>query len=272
MIKKTLLLVIIFFNVIISQDEPTEIYIIDAYVTPELPYTLKLTFFTSEPAISKLQFKGKEYIVSDELTEDHSFNLNLTGFKFDSTTVPYYIEVENADGAIKKSELYDIALPADNELRNDDAPGLFMMCCFGGVVFGLPSPTFVVTESEKYFSLTKEIPIVTFYSSGFNYPVGIVAAEYSHIFNAPRKNFLRFGYKHVIELDFIEYLSPGLNGFTDFNGFNGISPELSIGWFNVYNSFTVYSKYRFNTDFNNSKNNFHEFSIGLYTSFLSFNL
>jgi hypothetical protein len=270
--KLTSILLLFCALTLFAQEEKPEIFIIDSYVTPELPYTLKLLFFTSEPVTSKLLFSGKEFTVSDSLTEDHSFTMPITGMKFDSTTVPFSIEVQTEDGAVSKSESFDIALPADNELQNSDSPSLFMMCCFGGVVFGLPSPSIVLTNNESYFSITKEIPIITFYSSGFNYPVGIIAAEYSHIFNAPSQNFIRIGYKHVIELDFIEYISPGINGFTDFNGFNGISPELAIGWFNVYNAFTVYSKYRFNTNISDSNRNFHEFSVGLYTSFLSFNL
>ncbi len=273
MIKKLLLyLALTTVTINYAQDAITEIYIIDAYVTPELPYTLKLTFFTSEPAQSKFHFENEEYVVSDEFTEDHTFELNLTGFKFDSTTVPYFIEVQNAEGVITKSEIYDIALPEDNELKKDDAPGLFTICCFGGVIFGFPSPTYVSTKDGDYFSLTKEIPIVTFFASGFNYPMGIIAAEYSHIFKSPRQNFLRIGYKHIFEVSYIEYISPGVNGFTDFNGLNGISPEITVGWFNVYNSFTVYTKYRFNTNFNEDNKNFHEVSIGLYSSFLSFNL
>jgi hypothetical protein len=111
--------------------------------------------------------------------------------------------------------------------------------------------------------------LLTFRGS-YKYPSGYIAAEYSHIFGAPQKNFLRLGYKHIMEIPGIEYVSPGLNVFTNFSGFNGVSPELSVGLFKIFNTFTVYTRYRFNFKPGETESNFHEFSIGLYSSFFSF--
>ena len=60
-----------------SQFPPIEIYIIDAYVTLEKPYILKLSFFTSEETKSVLHFNDEEYAVSDTYSEDHEFELNM---------------------------------------------------------------------------------------------------------------------------------------------------------------------------------------------------
>ncbi|MBZ0199112.1 MAG: hypothetical protein K8H86_04535, partial [Ignavibacteriaceae bacterium] len=103
------------------------------------------------------------------------------------------------------------------------------------------------------------------------YPMGYFSAEYSYIINAPVRNFLRVGYKHIIEIPVFEYIAPGLNGFTNFKGFNGISPEVSLGLFRAFNAFTVYTRYRFNAMPGQKGSEFHEFSIGLYTNFFSLN-
>jgi hypothetical protein len=212
-----------------------------------------------------------EFEISDEFMEDHTFELKIAGYKFDSTTVPYYIIAENETGILVKSEIYDLALPADYEIAKGEGPGIFTICCFGGIIFGMPSPTVAVFGDKSYFSLSKTIPLISIYSGGYNYPVGIISLEYAHIFESPKKNFLRLGYNQVIQTTLIEYISPGINGFTDFSGYNGISPELSIGWFNVYNVFTIYTKYRYNFGMNESAEKFYEISIGLYSSFFSIN-
>ena len=255
-----------------AQENSFDIYILDAYVTPEVPRTLKLTLFTSEPSKCKLVLNHKyEFDISDEFLEDHSFDLEISGYTFDSTVVPYYISAVNETGIKSRSETYDLALPADYEISSGEGASLFTMCCFGGVIFGMPSPTLVVIDGKNYFSLAKSVPVVSFYSGGYNYPTGIFSLEYAHIFEASKKNFMRFGYNQIIQIPVIEYISPGIYGFTDFKGFNGLSPELSIGWFKLYNVFTVYTKYRYNSGLNEGGGEFSEFSIGLYSSFFSIN-
>ena len=127
-------------------------------------------------------------------------------------------------------------------------------------------------NGDSHFSLVKEMPLLTFFSSGYNYPSTYISLEYAHVFDAPIKNFLRLGYKKIIQLPVIEYMSPGVNLFTDFLGLNGISPEISIGWFKVYNVFTVYSKYRYNYKPGGSNADFQEITVGLYSNFFSINL
>lgn len=254
-----------------AQTSETEIFIIDSYVTPEKPYKIKISFFTSDSVKSKLILDNKHEVqVSAAYNEDHTIEVLLTKFPFDSTEVPFFVIVESKSGIVDTGDVYDLALPADYELQKDDE-SMLTVCCFGGVIFGMPQPTFVGIDGESYFSLAKEIPVFSIYGSGYNYPVGYIGLEYAYIFNAPYKNFLRLGYKHIFKIDVLEYISPGLNGFTDFLGFNGISPELSVGLIKIYNAFTIYGRYRYNFKPSNSEENFYEISIGLYSNFFSIN-
>jgi hypothetical protein len=251
-----------------AEDDSIEVYVIDSFIPPDNPDVFNLSFFTSESAKSKVIFDEEfEFDISQELSEEHRIQVDLTKIDFSTQTVSYVIFVEDSLGVTNRSEEYEFELQEDIQMEGES--NFLLLCLFGGTVFLVPHPVFVITEEKNYFSLTKEIALVTFRGS-FRYPAGYIAAEYSHIFNAPYKNFLRLGYKHIIETPAIEYISPGLNGFTNFNGFNGISPELSVGWVTIFNTFTVYTRYRYNFKPGESGNNFHEISLGLYSSFFSF--
>jgi hypothetical protein len=268
--QKLSLLVLLFCFIGFAQDESDsiEVYIIDSFVPPDNPNVFNLSFFTSLPAKSKIVFDDQpEMIISDSLTEEHKLTLDLTKVHFKSKVVSYVIYVEDSAGNINQSEKFEFE--QQEEIKMESESNFLLLCLFGGTVFLLPNPAMVITKDKNYFSLTKEIALVTFRGS-FRYPAGYISAEYSHIFEAQRQNFLRIGYKHFIEVPGIQYISPGLNGFTDLNGFNGISPELSIGWFKIFNTFTVYTRYRFNFKPGESESNFQEISLGLYSSFFSF--
>jgi hypothetical protein len=81
------------------------------------------------------------------------------------------------------------------------------------------------------------------------------------------KNVLRAGWKYLHRIPVGIYLSGGLNGFTDFKGTNGISPEISWGLFSFKEVFTVFARYRFSTNF--QKTNYSTISIGLASWFFS---
>ena len=230
-----------------AQDESdsVEVYLIDSFITPEVPHTFMLSFFTSAPAKSKVIIENSySYEVSPELTESHKINIDISDLHFKEKNVPFIIQVEDSAGHQFSSEKYEFELP--EETKVEGGSNFLLLCAFGAAVFGLPSPVYVKEKGDDYFSLTKEIPLVSIRGAGYRYPVGYFSVEYSHIFDAPVKNFVRVGYKHFIEIPGIEYISPGINGFTNFNGFNGISPELSVGLFRIINTFTVYARYRFN--------------------------
>ncbi|MCU7497405.1 MAG: hypothetical protein HF314_08935 [Ignavibacteria bacterium] len=265
-----------------AQDESvsgdsTEVFLIDSFITPELPHTFRLTFYTSDSCKSRVVMAGKyEFIVSSNYAEEHKAEIDLTDLEFDSTDIPFVVYVENKDGKTSRSEDFEVAYPVDNQASEVQQGGssLLMMCCFGGVIFGLPSPGYVTWGGKSYFSLTKEIPILSLVTNNYKYPVGYFSVEYSYIFQLiqEERNFLRFGYKHIFQLPYLEYVSPGINVFTNLGGFNGISPELSVGFFKLYDIFTFYTKYRYNFKPGQAGSDFHEIMLGIYSGFFTFHL
>ncbi|MCF6271210.1 MAG: hypothetical protein L3J41_15975 [Melioribacteraceae bacterium] len=273
MIKKVFLIVFSIFTTCLSQDEISgmDIFVIDSYVTPEEPHRVMLTFFTSEKVKAKIKFDGNdELVVSSEYLEEHKFELLLSKLNYDSTSIPYKIIVENSSGVKSTSDEFDLYLPEvyTFEIKNKSN---FLDLCLGGILYLLPSPTFVLQSNESNFSLNKELPIISFYGSGYNFPSSYIALEYSYIFDVKNRNYFRVGYKYIFQTKIIKYVSPGINLTTNFNGFNGISPEVSFGLFKFYETFTLYTRFRYNYNFNNAPYNFAELSIGLFTSSISFN-
>lgn len=262
------MLIISYSNDLYAQQDSIEIYIIDNYVTPEVPHQLMLSFFTSEVCKSKLNINGtNEIVISSEPTDNHKIQVDLTKYKLKLKENYFTITVEGASGNSYSSEKDEFEIP--KEVTVEGGSDFVMFCLFGGVVFALPSPVYVITKENQYFSLTKEIPLIFLRSSGYNYPKGYFSVEYSYVFDAPIRNYFRTGYKHIIEIPGIEYVSPGLNYVTNFNGFNGISPEIALGLFKIYNTFTVYSRYRFTAKPGDAGSEFHEISIGLYSGFFA---
>ncbi|MGE5430431.1 MAG: hypothetical protein ACM3QX_05115 [Syntrophomonadaceae bacterium] len=265
-----------------AQDESAsgdsiEVFLIDSYITPEVPHKFRLTFYTSDSCKSRLVIQGKyEFIVSKDYVEEHKAEIDLTDLKFDSTDIPFVIYVEGKNGKTNASEGFEVAYPVFNQSEEVKQGGssLVMMCCFGGVIFGLPAPGYVSWGGKSYFSLTKEIPLVSLQTSSYKYPVGYFSVEYSYIFQLKQedRNFLRFGYKHLFQVPYLEYVSPGLNGFSNLGGFNGISPEISVGLFKLYDIFTFYTKYRYNFKPGQAGSDFHEIMLGLYSGFFTFHL
>jgi hypothetical protein len=246
-----------------------DLTVIDSYVSPEIPHIFTLTFFTGFNCKSKVLIDKKYgYKVSDTLVTSHSLKVDLTNLSFKTKSVPFTIIV--TDSAGKKYEVAGNEFDLPGEVKIEGESNFLLLCLFGGAVFALPSPTYVSQNGTSYFSLTKEIPIISFRSSNYTYPFGYISAEYSHIFKASYQNYLRLGYKEMITMPGIEYVSPGVNWFTSFKGFNGVSAELSLGLVRIFNTFTVYTRYRYNLQPSNSGNSFHEVSIGLYSSFFSF--
>jgi hypothetical protein len=257
-----------FQNTLHAQEEDFEFFLIDNYVNPDNHDQFILSFFTSENARTYIVLEDRyEIEVSDTLTDNHRLETDISDLDFSRKTVPFFMVAVDSAGKQHYSDRYEFDLPY--EVKVDGGSGMLTFCLFGGVVFALPSPAYVRMKEENYFSLTKEIPLVFLRADGLGYPAGYFSAEYSHIFNAPVKNFLRLGYKHIIDIPGIEYISPGINGFTNFKGFNGISPEISFGLFRLYNVFTLYTRYRFNVKPGETGSEFHEISLGLYSGFFA---
>lgn len=249
-----------------------DVYLIDSYITPETPHRLVVSFFTSDSTTSRIFILSqKEFEVSKNLSDNHKIEIDLSSFENIVSPLKYKIFVKDKNGEKSQSQVYEVEMPQNLVLKTERNLGMLQVCCFGGIIFGLPSPTFVDAGGKQYFSLTKEIPLFSFYSTGYNYPLGYFGIEYAHIFNADKKNFMRVGYKQIFQTGFIKYISPGINYFTDFLGYNGISPEITFGLFQVQNVFTFYARYRYNFQPNKSGADFHEMSIGLYSNFFSIN-
>ncbi len=269
-----LFLAVILCNVNNAQTDSTgiEITIIDSYITPEVPHTFVLSFFTSDSCISSLKLGGKyNYKVSEKPTDSHKIEIDLTNVKFDSLLIKYTI---TAVGKNKKeySQSFETILSDESLLVKNRDLNLFNVCCVGGTIFGLPSPTLVIMNNENYLAFSKEIPIFSTYSGGYNYPSSYISAEYKYIPKFNAKHQLTIGYKKVFQLPIIEYIAPGVNYFTNFLGNYGLSLETSIGLFRFYNIFTVYTRYRYNQFIGDEKGHFHEISLGLYSNFFSLNL
>src|SRR3989339_2104269 len=231
---------------------PVEIFIIDSYITPETPNKFILSFFTSDSTTSKLIIMDKKiFDVSKKLSENHKIEIELSQLNLDSAMFKYVVVAYDRKGNETRSEVYQVEIPQGLVISEEQDIGIFRIC-LGGIVFAIPSPTYLWMNNEHHWSITKEIPLFSFYSVGYNYPVGYLGVEYSYVFESDRKNFLRVGYKQIIQVPEIKYISPGLNYFTDFNGYNGLSAELSIGLFQIQNIFTFYTRYRYNFQLQNN--------------------
>ena len=267
-----LLITLSTFTLMFAQEtDSIEIYLIDAYVKPELPHRFTLSFFTSDLCKSKVIVDDNyEITVSDEFSDMHKTEIEITDLEFNDIIVNFVIITEDEAGNKNISEIFDFDLPYEPEIKKGS--DFVQVCLFAGAIFLLPYPNLVLQKGESFFSLTKEIPIFSFRSKSRRYPAGYLSLEYSYIFNASAKNYLRAGYKQLYELPYIEYLSPGVSLYTNFLGNNGIGLETSIGLFTIVDTFTLYTRYRFNIKMGDSPGNFHEISLGLYSSFFSFYL
>lgn len=245
-----------------------EVFLIDAYVKQEPPYIFILSFYTSEVCLSNVIIDNKyEYLVSNGLSEAHSAKIDITSLNFLDKNVSFVIETIDSSGIKRKSESFEFDLPYEPIIK--EGSSIWTLCLFAGSVFLLPMPGYVITEGDSYYSLTKEIPIVSFRSKRGNYPAGYFSVEYTYIFEAENRNFARLGYKKIFPIDFIEYIAPGITTYTNFSGQNGFAPEVSVGWFTLLDTFTLYTRYRYNYKPGDSNSNFHEINLGLYTRFFS---
>ena len=249
--------------------DSAEIYLLDSYIAPEKPNIFHISFITSIPCKATLYLDGKfEFIISDTLSTTHESNIDISNHKFSSLSIPFYIVAVDSMGMKSRSDLFELDLPKEIKMKKESNFLLFGI--FFGMQFLLPTPAFVHTDKTSYFALTKEIPLLSFRSSNIDYPSGYFAIEYSHIFNADASNFFRLGYKHFFETPILKYVSPGVDLFANFDGFNGYSIETSVGMFNILKTFTVYSRFRYNAQPSHTDRDFYEISLGIFSNYFSF--
>lgn len=253
-----------------AQEFPTDIFIIDSYITPEQPHKIKISFITSDSVKSKIIINETQvFSVSKDFVGTHKFEKDLKDIKVDSLRITYRIEIEDTLGNVFSGELNELELPTNLATDNKDTGWLNL--CIGASIFSLPNPTLIISDGKKYFSFTKEIPLISFFTKGYNYPIGYFSVEYAYTNKFTDNHFFRTGYKQVFQVPYIEFISLGFNGFTNFNGKNGLSPELTIGLIKFYNVFTLFTRYRFNIKPNEANYKFHEITVGLYSNILSIN-
>jgi hypothetical protein len=263
-----LLAIVCLPNSLFSQSDSIEVYLIDAYCTREVPYTFKLSFYTSDVCKSKVIIENEyEYDISTEPVDLHKINIDLTGLNFKQQVVYFVILTEDSLGNKSTSETFDFDFPFEPQIK--EGSDLFTLCLFGSAIFLLPYPNYVSDGHTGYFSLTKEIPVLSFRSRSLNYPAGYVSLEYTYIFDAEDQNYLRLEYKKIFEMPHIEYIAPGISLYSNFNVNHGVSPEVSVGLFTIEDTFTFYARYRYNIKLYDQGTNFHEASIGLYSGFFS---
>lgn len=273
--NRVFLLLIIFLTVVteLCAQKEFEFFVIDSYVSVKKPYKLQLMFFTGVPSKTKLIIDDKyEYSVSDELKEEHKINVDISSLAFDSVYIPFVLIAVDSFGIEYKSEVYEFELPELIKFPEGSTTNLFTTICLGSILFLSPSPGIIYEGGNKYITLSKELPLISFYQSGYNYPVSYFGVEYSYTLGGETSGYLRAGYKYLLQPGVIKFLSLGVSYTTDFVGFNGVSPEISLGLFTLYDQFTLFAKYRYNLQPSSSSNNFSDFSIGLFSNFFSFNL
>lgn len=271
-IIKYLLLQAIFISVTFAQQEEFEFYVIDSYVSMEKPYTFHLMFYTSDVCKSSIVIAEKyEYKISDDYTDEHKIDIDISKLKFDSLSVPYRLIGMDENGNKHFSELNEFELPEIFVMPENSSSGIFSTVCIGSVFFLTPSAGLSFTNESSNFTLSKELPVISFYNMGYNYPTGYFGVEYTFTIAPNTRDYLHLGYKQIFQPGGLEFISAGISYVTDFKGFNGVSPELSLGLFKIYEAFTIYSRYRYNVTLSDVGENFHEVSIGLYSNFFSFN-
>ena len=276
--KKYLTLLFLTFSLWVSSlhgqtEEDFEFFVIDSYITPEKPYMFNLVFSTSDSAKTQIIFNGnKVYDVSRHFTEDHKFTLNVSGMKFDSSFVPFVLIAVDRMGRRHRSEVYEAELPNDKELIGENTGGSFFNICLGGTMLLIPSVSFFPDGDGSFkYSLSKELPFISFSNIGAKYPHGYVAFEYSYVFGDNPKNIFRLNYKHIFPLGFIEYFSPGISFFTDFKGNSGLAPSISVGLFRVKDDMSFYLEHRYNLSTDGVWGNFNEIQLGFYAPFFTIN-
>lgn len=252
-----------------SESDSIEVYLIDSFITPELPHKFILSFFTSEDCKSKVLIEDKyEFVVSNEPASNHKTEIDLTDIKLKGKTLPFVVITEDSTGRKFTSENFSVDLPYEPKIEGES--NFLFLCLFGGAVFLIPEPVMIMKKNITSFSLTKEIPIISIRGSGFEFPMGYFSIEYSYIFENDVRKIIRLGYKQLIEVPVIKYISPGVNFSTNLSGSNYISPEFSIGWFKLLNTFVIYTRARYNFIPGTKGRDFGEFSLGFYSSFFSF--
>ena len=104
-----------------QEADSIEVYLIDSYVKQELPHTFYLSYFTSDLCKSTVIIDDNyEYTVSDEFTDMHNFEIEITDLEFNSKIVKFIIYYEDEAGNKYIGETFDFDLPYEPEIKDED--------------------------------------------------------------------------------------------------------------------------------------------------------
>ena len=99
-----------------NEVDSIEVYVIDSFIPPDNPNVFNLSFFTSQPAKSKVVLDEFEFVVSKELAEEHRIQIDLTKIDFKTQNVSYVIFVEDSLGKTNRSERYEFELQEEIQM------------------------------------------------------------------------------------------------------------------------------------------------------------
>lgn len=292
----TLIVIVVFINnnLLLSQEESyvedstetLEVYLIDNYLQSEKEKILVLSWMTNLPVKSKVEIEDiGTFNVSDTLTDFHQTKIDLGNVKF--TKNEYYFRVisELENGKLFVSEDYSFIVPFEgtdtsthlsttsSQIKTSGSYYIYNFA-LGITLWLLPSPALVLENNKTKFAILKDLPLVSIGSSSAykTFPYVYFYTGYLHIPEGTVKNSFRLGSKYLYEIPGLKhFISLGLGGFTNFKSSNGISGEIGFSFLRVLKTFEMTVSYSYNY-IPSSKNKFHLFSIGLFTSSFSINL
>lgn len=183
----------------------------------------------------------------------------------------FVVLVEREDGTGNSSEVFEVELPRREIVQLAQESGALTGCLIGGMVYMIPGVVHYYEAGESYFGIDKELPVISYFRGGYNYPVGYLALEYIHLPKAVTKNFVSITANGILEFKPVEYLSAGIGYTTDFRKSNSLTLDVSVGLFRVLNVFTFYVENRFGY-YPSAKSGYSQQSIGLFSSFFSIQL
>ena len=251
-------------------EDSTGVYVIESYVREEEKTEIVIYFFTTSPAKATVVFEGKQrFVVSDTLGESFRFTTDISNVKASSQLLKVIIYVEDALGKKSSSEEFEIKLPFEPQIEGTWL-GYLTDCTLGGLAFLVPSVGTSFFKNENRFSLFKEIPVVVFQSEISELPWMALSLEYAHTPDIDFRNRFFAGVKFPFDIPVIKYAAPGLSYTTNFLGVNGISPEISFGFFDIFRVINFNLKARYNYFPSAESLNHFDINIGLTSYFLTF--
>lgn len=250
-----------------------QFYLLNSYVTEEAPQKLSVSFLTTQPAKTEIIiFNSGRFQVSGNFKTNHSFQIDLKKLKKIKKNISYILKAENRSGQVFYSDTFFVELTVDQLKEIVRSKSILPVIYLGVLTFFTPMPGIINgSGANNVVTLNKELPVLNFGTDGRKYPYAFISVEYSYALNRSLRNLGGIGISFLQPIKFLEYFSAGISLITDFHNNYGVSPNVSIGLFNIYGAFTVFVKYQYDYFKAKSLPDFHEIKLGLYAKFFSIN-